>query len=1196
MTCAQGINVSEYLIIYIILQHIPRLYSSYCCHIVLIIMQSKTTHFKNNDLIFQNISWHAEDIEFVDEDNDNEDSHDVCDSSVLKYNIKMFGKTLDGQSVGVTVEGFQPYFYIKGDVSWTSGTMRAFKERLLETMSKKNRCQLVNVELVKQKDFWGFSNNQKFNFVKVVFHDLRTMRITAKTFSSRKFRFNGRDYSFKVYESNIDPFIRFIHMNNLEPCGWIKLKRGTYRSVDGVLESTCEIDVTTKWQNVLKYECDQTAPFKIMSFDIECDSSHGDFPVPAKNYKKLANQMVDLFNKVKEDYTASQIKEFLIQALKHALHLNDQDDAITTPQLVSSNVSQVVYKKQSDAIPKLTKLKGELLGIVEDIYMILTGKIVGDDDNAKESRESVVNTLTTKFDYGYKLPKLQGDHVIQIGSTIHLYGEKQCSFQHILTLGTCSPIENAVVEECSTEAELLLKWHALVHAQNPDIITGYNIFGFDMWYLYERSKELGISNSFMNMGRLLDVNIESCWKETKLSSSALGDNFLKYIDMHGRVLIDLMKVIQRDHKLDSYKLDLVANHFMGLNKHDVSPQDIFKLQKGTADDRRTIAEYCIQDCALCNHLVVKLEIVANNMGMSNVCLVPLSFIFMRGQGIKIFSLVLKQAYEDGFLIPVVKFIDNADDTEDSYEGAIVLDPKEGIYIDEPVSVMDFASLYPSSMISENISHDCIVLDPKFDNLPGVEYIDISYDIFEGSGDAKKKTGENVCRFAQLPNNEKGMIPRILTKLLTARKTTRKMITVQKIVLKTGIEYKGQYDQASSTILSECGRVHVDPDNIELIEDYYNDFQKAVLDGLQNAYKVTANSLYGQCGARTSPIYLKDIAACTTATGRKMILLVKAFLEKEYNANIIYGDTDSIFCIFPNDDPTKNGKDRIMSSIIQAKQASREFKKHIKPPHDAEYEKTFWPFILLSKKRYAGNLYEDDDQHFKQKSMGIVLKRRDNAPIVKRVYGGIIDIILNKRDILASTEFLKTEVGKLINGEVPLEDLIVTKSLRADYKDPDRIAHKVLAERMGDRDPGNKPQSSDRIPYVYIRQPSVGPLEKKTKILQGNRIEHPAFIRENNLEPDYEFYITNQIMKPVLQVYGIVAEQLTGSKGEEHYKNIYDTLVSEYHNDVRKINDKMIQIRENDVKQLLFDPLLIKLDNVKNHRMEITNWFKYKQPL
>ena len=109
-------------------------------------------------------------------------------------------------------------------------------------------------------------------------------------------------------------------------------------------------------------------------------------------------------------------------------------------------------------------------------------------------------------------------------------------------------------------------------------MTGYNIFGFDFVYLYERAIDLGITTSFMQIGRLKDVVCR--FKENKLSSSALGDNVLKFIDMHGRVLIDMMKVVQRDHKLDMYSLNNVSKHFMGMQKNDVSPHDIFRLQRG----------------------------------------------------------------------------------------------------------------------------------------------------------------------------------------------------------------------------------------------------------------------------------------------------------------------------------------------------------------------------------------------------------------------------------------------------------------------------------------------------------------------------------------------------------------------------------------------------------------------------------------
>ena len=229
-------------------------------------------------------------------------------------------------------------------------------------------------------------------------------------------------------------------------------------------------------------------------------------------------------------------------------------------------------------------------------------------------------------------------------------------------------------------------------------------------------------------------------------------------------------------------------------------------------------------------------------------------------------------------------------------------------------------------------------------------------------------------------------------------------------------------------------------------------------------------------------------------------------------------------------------------------------------------------------------------------MGIVLKRRDNAPIVKHIYGGIIDIILNSHDVPGSVDFLKLNLDALAEGQRPLEDLIISKSLKAHYKDPTRIAHKVLADRIKERNPGNAPQVNDRIPYVYI----VSQLPSGTKVLQGDKIEHPDFIREQRLRPDYEFYISNQIMKPVLQLYALVLEQLPGYALPErgHWTKAAVALAREGKTP-RAVKEKVRDLREAQVKKLLFDPVfkkiqcdpaMIEMKNKRDGNRSITEWF------
>jgi DNA polymerase elongation subunit (family B) len=716
--------------------------------------------------------------------------------------------------------------------------------------------------------------------------------------------------------------------------------------------------------------------------------------------------------------------------------------------------------------------------------------------------------------------------------------------------------------------------------------------------------------------------------------------------MEGRVIIDVMKIVQRDHKLDSYKLDNVVGSFIngkilhsdhcmirvdnttglnkndyisinaekykieditnntvrldksveetdvpvvkwGLAKDDVTPNDIFKCQKGTSADRATIAKYCVQDCALCNSIIIKLEILANNIGMANVCYVPLSYIFLRGQGIKVFSLVAKHCNEDGFIIPLISFDPNNPDPE-GYEGAIVLDPVPGIYIDAPVSVMDYASLYPSSMISENISHDSIVLDPIYDNLEGYSYVDITYDIYTGTGDDKVKTGEKVCRYAQFPNEDKGVLPRILQTLLSQRKKTRKKIEHKEVTV-DGVSYSGTIGRESDDELemrTETGEIiRLNKTNAK-IADKYDEFSKAVLDGLQLAYKVTANSLYGSVGAKTSSIYMKELAASTTATGRDLILKAKEFMEVNYDAEVIYGDTDSIFVDFKIKEKygLTDKKETLQKSIDVSVEASSKFKKTLKAPHDLEYEKTFYPFIILSKKKYVGNLYEFDVNKFKQKSMGIVLKRRDNANIVKQIYGGIIDIILKGDSLQSAVKFLYSSLRRLIEGGYPMNELVITKTLRSKYANPTRIAHKVLADRMRERDPGSAPEINERIPYVYIEHD-----EKNKSLLQGDKIEHPTYITQNKIKINYPFYITNQLSNPISQLLALNIHELPKSKTKTYYTNKYAKLASTMSE--KKAMDKFNTIKQKDVHELLFSPILTELNNRRMGHQPLTAFFK-----
>jgi DNA polymerase delta subunit 1 len=338
-----------------------------------------------------------------------------------------------------------------------------------------------------------------------------------------------------------------------------------------------------------------------------------------------------------------------------------------------------------------------------------------------------------------------------------------------------------------------------------------------------------------------------------------------------------------------------------------------------------------------------------------------------------------------------------------------------------------------------------------------------------------------------------------------------------------------------------------------METTEDDAQKSVLNGLQLAYKVVANSVYGQCGSKTSPIRRVEVAASTTAVGRQKIYDAKKIVEEQFGAQVIYGDTDSIFVKFPTKD--------LQTSMDMARKAAEMITASGRKAHKIEYEKTFYPFVLFCRKRYVGMMYEDDTVKCKRKSMGIAVKRRDNAPIVKDIFGGALDILMEQRDICKAQHYVQDMLVKVIKNEMPLEKYIVTKQLRDDYKNPDQIAHAVLADRMKARDEGSAPQVGDRLAYIYVA-------ERKDNKKQGDKIEQIDYVKEKGLKPDTEFYITNQIQNPLSQMFALALEQLDGYVKKRDYDKELAELI-DGGMDEEDATLKILKLKEKELDKLMF---------------------------
>jgi len=1249
--------------------------------------------------------WQFKLFEFDVKDDYDKNIEYVAGKDNKRFIVQMFGIDESGKTASIFVKGFDPFFYVKVGDNWNNSDKMELVSYVKKELGSYYEDSLYKAKIVKRHKLYGFDDHKLYTFIQLKFKNTQALN-KAKNLWFKDKIINGiferklikggiivKDTPVELYETQIPPLLRMFHIQEISPSGWIALLPGSYTE-HTKKTTTCDYEFSLNYKHIRPIPKKETrVPYKILSLDIEASSSHGDFPLPKKNYKKLATNIVDIittteatnellqkciytafgfdnYSDIDKVYTKKSVKsldeikeifnewikvypakyakmkeldnelknQLIEEELKKAEEESDDELDKYDDNADSSTVETFAFKKPKKIIKKYTKKEATMLDMLND------------PDAERETKiQELTNTLTIHF------PEIEGDKITFIGSSLRLDGKEKPYLRHCIVVNTCKEINNAVVESYSTEKQGLLAWTAFIQRENPDIIIGYNIHGWDCGFMYERSKELNCTKQFLQLSRNKnEICLKKDWKTGKETIEentlviASGQYDIKYFKMTGRLQIDFLNLFRREYQLSSYKLDYVSGYFIGdiineiiinkkevedgkieitstiktknliglenddfivieqighttdvyeggkkfkinnlqkdsfdisgeicpdktktlrwcLGKDDVTPQDIFTLTNKGPVERAIVGKYCIKDTTLIHDLMRKNDTITGFIEMANICSVPINFLQMRGQGIKLTSFVAKKCREKNTLMPVIQ----KSDDEDGYEGATVLDPKTGLYLDNPVACVDYSSLYPSSIISENISHDSKVWtkeydlngklleesgDKSYDNMPGYEYVNITYDTFKWirktpkAAKTKELAGYKTCRFIQFKEG-KAILPAILEELLAARKATKKLMKNEK-----------------------------DP------------YMANILDKRQLSIKVTANSLYGQSGARTSSFYEKDVAASTTATGRKLLMYAKAVVENAYgesiqetkkygkvktNAEYIYGDTDSVFFTFnlTELDGTKIiGKKALEITIDLAQEAGALATKFLKAPHDLEYEKTFLPFCLLSKKRYVGMLHEFDPEKGKRKSMGIVLKRRDNAPIVKDIYGGVIDILMNEKVVHKAVVWVKDCLQNMVDEKYSRDKLVITKSLRSNYKNPMQIAHNVLAKRIGEREPGNKPGPGDRIPFIYIKS-------SNKRALQGEKIENPKYILENNLNIDYGFYITNQIMKPLQQVFALVLEEMLDfrskrgrqDKNNPHgsWKKDIDKLREKW-TDEDKFKKKYEEFRCKEVKNILFD--------------------------
>ncbi|KAJ6164878.1 DNA polymerase delta catalytic subunit [Penicillium chermesinum] len=649
-------------------------------------------------------------------------------------------------------------------------------------------------------------------------------------------------------------------------------------------------------------------------------------------------------------------------------------------------------------------------------------------------------------------PEPNVDPVIQIANVVTRYGETKPFVRNVFCLDTTSLIVNTQILEFEQEDKMLMAWKEFVQKVDPDVIIGYNIANFDFPYLLDRAKHLKCT-SFPYWTRLKGTKTEA--KEASFSSKQMGNRETKATNTNGRLQLDLLQLVQRDHQLRSYTLNSVSYEFLGEQKEDVHHTMITELFNGTPDSRRRLAVYCLKDAYLPQRLMDKLMCLVNYTEMARVTGVPFNFLLSRGQQVKFISQLFRKALEQQLVVPNSKSNDEQD-----YEGATVIEPKRGYY-GVPVATLDFASLYPSIIQAHNLCYTTLLNKQSVEKLKLVK--DEDY-IVTPNGDMFATT-----------KVRKGLLSQILEELLSARKRAKKELALE-----------------------------TDP------------FKKAVLNGRQLALKISANSVYGLTGATVGKLPCLPIASSTTSYGRQMIERTKQEVEARYtiangyshDAQVIYGDTDSVMVKF--------GVTELEDAMKLGEEAAAYVSSKFLNPIKLEFEKVYFPYLLINKKRYAGLYWTNTKKYDKMDTKGIETVRRDNCLLVQNVIETVLNKILIDRDIDGAQDYVKSTISDLLQNKVDMSKLVITKAY-AQKEYAAKMAHVELAKRMAKRDAGSAPALGDRVAYVMIRG--------ATNSKGYERAEDPIYVLEHNIPVDTKYYLENQLANPL----GRIFEPILGEK-------------------------------------------------------------------
>lgn len=661
----------------------------------------------------------------------------------------------------------------------------------------------------------------------------------------------------------------------------------------------------------------------------------------------------------------------------------------------------------------------------------------------------------------------------------------------------------------------------MINPFNTDVITGWEVRNFDIRYIYDRCVHYyprliakfsqwtldGSSVTFKNVVRK-------------------GQN-VTLIDCFGILFLDMCDYNKSNIKAKNYKLKNIANMFLqdDRQKLDIDYKNISRYYlEGNSEEFSYLLEYCSVDAEIVLDLMTTQKVWNNTISMADICHVPLNFVINHGVMQRNVCMISQFINEHTNYVIPYKF--EREFTE--YKGGFVNEPLVGFH-GYPVFVLDFNSLYPTTMMAFNICTTTIVDMTRIStNAVNKIYSVSDNDQFRPDElcDVVFKTDNlDISAVPYMNNvgfvsssNRRGVMPQILDNLLKKRKQIQ-------------MECKQ----------SKCPQ------------------KRKQLDAQQLSYKLCANAIYGLLGCSFSPLYSPDVAASVTGFGRFLSYIKRKRITEYMSADgidgsIIYGDTDSVMIGIRN----KSIEEVKSLATHYAERVTNDIGIH---PIKTEYEKIFCPFLIHKKKHYIGVMYTNDCSTYdKIEYKGNEMVRSDNCSLTTNIMRDVIDAIFFVGGDCVDTKCteIRVRITRILedwstlymlyksSGAVDRSLLervvnsgIYSKKLAKEvYKS--RMPHVAVYERVKNR---KQYRVGDRIIYC------IGNTEFTDKAKPKNIVEMAydidEFLEANNLYLSIHYYLDACLRKPLYRLFSTLDKRY-----KETLENIIITLFPPLHNNLQ----------------------------------------------